>query len=190
MNYACLKTQEFTLNQYQLIPIRYKDIFLIKQWRNAQIDILRQEEPLTDEMQKKYFENILEPSSSLRHPKQILFSLLKENQCIGYGGIVHIDWEVQKGEISFLVDTDRTRQPEVYEADFTTFLKLIKEVAFHDLHFRSLYAETYDIRPHHISILESNGFIEEKRVKNLVNIGSEPKDSLIHGYYFYGPMER
>ena len=38
-------------------------------------------------------------------PYQILFSFLKNNEFIGYGGLVHINWEEKKAEISFLLNT-------------------------------------------------------------------------------------
>jgi hypothetical protein len=41
----------------------------------------------------------------LQKPNQILFSFLEENKCIGYGGLVHINWNDINGEISFIIDT-------------------------------------------------------------------------------------
>lgn len=181
MNYACLNTQTFTDHSYQIIPLRPQDIFLIKHWRNEQIDILRQDVPLTDEMQKKYFENVIQPAFAQNHPNQILFSFLKDGQLIGYGGIVHIEWKTKQGEVSFLVDPQRIKNPAVYEMDFSSFLKLIKIVAFKDLHFKRLYTETYAIRTQHLSILEKAGFIEERRLKHWVKIQEKSVDALIHG---------
>jgi RimJ/RimL family protein N-acetyltransferase len=181
MNYACLKTQIFTENSYQIISLREQDIYLIKEWRNAQIDVLRQDAPLTDEMQKKYFENVIRPSFALSQPNQILFSFLKDDQLIGYGGIVHVEWKVPQGEVSFLVDPQRSANPAVYDMDFSSFLKLIKTVAFKNLHFKRLYTETYAIRTDHISILERAGFVKERRLKNWVKVKEKFVDALIHG---------
>lgn len=181
MNYACLQKQQFETPPYQIIPIRYEDIFLIKEWRNEQMDILRQDVLLTDAMQEAYYEKTIFPSFALPRPDQILFSYLKNHQFIGYGGIVHIDWEAKQGEVSFLVDTMRTKIAADYEADFSSFLKLIKEAAFNDLHFHRLYTETFDIRPLHIATLEKSGFLLEKRMKNWVTINEKPTDALIHG---------
>lgn len=181
MNYACLKTQTFTDHSYRIIPLREQDIYLIKEWRNAQIDVLRQNIPLTDEMQKKYFENVIRPSFALSQPNQILFSFLKDDHLIGYGGIVHVEWKAQQGEVSFLVDPQRIANPAVYEMDFSSFLKLIKTVAFKNLHFKRLYTETYAIRNVHISILEKAGFVEERRLKNWVKIKEQFVDAIIHG---------
>jgi Acetyltransferase (GNAT) domain len=180
MNYACLSKQTFTEGSYTIMPLRVQDIYLIKEWRNAQIDILRQNVPLTDEMQKKYFETVIKPSFASSHPTQILFSFLKDALPIGYGGIAHIDWKAKQGEISFLVDPKRAADPIVYEQDFSTFLNLTKNVAFNHLHFISLYTETFDIRDHHIGILEQAGFIEKRRLKNWVKIEGKEVDSLIH----------
>lgn len=181
MNYACLKNQQITEYEYRIIPIRYEDIMLIKQWRNEQMDILRQDIFLTDEMQEAYFKNTLLPSFSLPEPRQILFSYLKNDLLIGYGGIVHIDWKAKQGEVSFLVDTERTKKTKIYHTDFTTYLRLIKHIAFQDLNFHRIYTETFDIRPQHIEILENSGFLLEKRLKNWVVINNKPIDALIHG---------
>ena len=181
MSYACLHQQEFTEEPYRMEPLRYEDIFLIKKWRNEQIDILRQKIFLTDAMQMAYFENVIQPSFALDQPDQILFSYFKEGKLIGYGGMVHIDWKAKQGEVSFLVETGRAKKTPVYQADFGSFLKLIKTVAFQDLGFKRLFTITYDIRPLHISILETSGFIAETRLKNEMDIKDKLVDVLIHG---------
>lgn len=181
MEYTCLKRQQFDDGHYCLIPLRHQDIFLIKEWRNAQIAILRQNAPLTDAAQEIYYRNVVAATFKEKHPQQILFSLLLDSQCIGYGALVHIDWSLKQAEVSFLVDTARANNPTTYKQDFSHFLKLIKDVAFNDLHFKRLYTETYDIRPLHISVLESQGFILEERLKNHVHKDGKTMDSLIHG---------
>lgn len=186
MNYACLKNQEFNDKAYRMLPIRMEDIFLIKQWRNEQIDILRQDKILTDDMQKVYYENVIKPSFFLAQPDQILFSVLKNDQFIGYGGMVHIDWKGKAAELSFLVETTRSKHAETYRADFAAFLTMIKKVAFQELKFHRIFAETYDIRPLHISILEDEGFKYEKRLKDWVEIHGKLTDALIHGYEQHG----
>jgi hypothetical protein len=44
-----------------------------------------------------------------------------------------------------------------------------------------LFTETYDIRPLHISIIESAGFLREGVMHHHVRIDGHPVDSLIHG---------
>lgn len=181
MKYACLTQQEFADRHYRMEPLRHEDIFLIKKWRNEQIDILRQNILLTDEMQKAYYENVIRPSFALQHPEQILFSYFKDGNFIGYGGMVHIDWKTRQAEVSFLVDTERSKNAADYEADFSHYLKLIKTAAFQDLGFKRLFTITYDIRPLHISVLEKSGFHKEKRLKDEMEINGKLVDVLIHG---------
>ena len=180
ISYACLKKNTFTLGDYQLFPIRKEDIFLIKEWRNSQIDVLRQQEPLTDEDQLRYYHNSIVPSFSDKYPRQILFSLLKDNRCIGYGGLVHINWKDNRAEISFLVDTQRIENKKQYENDFLHYLELMKEIAFNELKLLKITGETYDIREHHISIIEKSGFKLAGRLKQHIKINGKYIDALCH----------
>ncbi|NGX43034.1 MAG: hypothetical protein K940chlam7_01325 [Chlamydiae bacterium] len=182
MNYACLAKQAYQDPPYQIIPIRRRDMSRIKEWRNEQMDCLRQDQPLTDVDQERYWSQTIEPSFSLEEPKQILFSYLLEEACIGYGGLTHCDWGDKRAEVSFILQTDRTEDPVLYEKEMIIFLTLLKKVAFQDLKFHRLFTETFDIRPHHISILEKFGFLQEGRLKEHVMINGKYVDSLIHGF--------
>lgn len=181
MKYACLTHQKFSDHDYQIVPLRLEDIYLIKQWRNEQIDVLRQKEPLTDAMQQRYFEHVITPTFSASKPNQILFSFLKAAKLIGYGGMVHVDWDEKQAEVSFLVETEHAQDPFSYRTDFSSFLKLLKQAAFKDLKFNRLFTETYEVRRLHISVLEGAGFKEEKRLKDWVEIKGKLVDALIHG---------
>lgn len=182
MNYRCLKQQQFELDRYTLVPIREQDMEAIRVWRNSQLRYLRQEEPLTVEQQKKYYQSVLLPSFDEKEPKQILMSLLYRGECIGYGGIVHIHWIDRRGEVSFLVETERSRNAEVYTRDFTHFLSLIKRVGFEDIHLHRLQTETYAIRSVlHTQILESEGFVREGCMKEHVWIEGHFVDTIFHG---------
>ena len=70
----------------------------------------------------------------------------------------------------------------LYESDFNSFLTLISEIVFEELKFKKLFTETYDLRPHHIEILEKFGFKEEKRIKSKVKIDGKYVDSVLHVY--------
>jgi RimJ/RimL family protein N-acetyltransferase len=186
MTYTRLQKNRFSHGPYELVPLREQDIFAIREWRNNQLSILRQQAPLTEEMQKKYFETVVKPSFSAEFPQQMLFSYLFKGDCIGYGGIVHIDWHSHRGEVSFLLDTHRVKDSSHYAHDFAIFLQLIKQIAFDELHFHRLFTETFDMRPTHISVLESQGFILEGRMKEHVLIDGNYIDSLIHGCIKHG----
>ena len=153
----------------------------IRKWRNEQIDILRQNKPLTKDEQSKYYHQVIKKSFYEKKPEMILFSFLIKNNCIGYGGFVHIDWNSKKAELSIILDTNRTKKQEIHKKEFSIFLKIILNIGFEQILFNKISAETFDIRPTTIKILEENGFNCEGRLKSHVKIKNKYKDSLIHG---------
>ena len=182
-SYKCLKNnQKYSFGYYQIVPLRYDDIFLIKEWRNTQIDVLRQKQLLNDEDQKRYYNTVILPLFQKEHPSQILFSFLYKKELIGYGGLVYVNWLDKRAEVSFLVNTERIKNDTIYRSDFLAYLELIKKVAFNDLDFNRIFTETYDIRDKHIAILEESGFLLEGRMKEHVLINKKFTDSLIHGF--------
>ena len=182
MKYKCLQYNIYTNGDYSLVPLREVDIYLIKEWRNEQIIVLRQKKPLTDQDQQNYYKNNIFPSYTDDQPVQIIFSILKEERCIGYGGLTNTNWESKRIELSFLLQTSRTQNDLVYTADFSAYLGMIKDVVFNDLKFNRIFTETYDIRPLHVCILEQNGFIYEGRMREHVLIDGVYYDSLLHGF--------
>ncbi len=180
--YECLKVQTQSIGDYQICPLRYEDMALIREWRNQQIDVLRQKKILTAQDQENYYQSVIKPLYVQKQPSQILFSYLKNMKTIGYGGFVHINWVDRRAELSFLVDTARTQQMEVYQEDFLNYLELIKRAAFNVLDLNRIYTETFDIRDFHISILEKAGFLPEGRLKEHNIINGSFVDSIMHGY--------
>lgn len=172
----------YILNQYRLIPLRKEDIIDIMNWRNDQMNILRQKKLLTPNDQINYYKNVVVPSFNELKPSLILLSFLFSNKCIGYGGLTNIDWNSKRAEVSFLLDTKRIKNKQQYDRDFSSFLTILKKIAFEDLKFNRLFTETFDIRPYHISILEKNGFVLEGRMREHVLINNKFVDSLLHGY--------
>lgn len=154
---------------------------LIMLWRNEQIVVLRQQRPLTDKDQEFYWKKTIEPGFKEKQPQQILFSFLKEGNCIGYGGMTHIDWSTERAEVSFLLDPERAGDMKSYCEEFKIFLALLTEVAFQDLNFHRLFTETFNIRPEHIKTLEVFGFRLEGILKDHVKVKNQYYDSLIHG---------
>ena len=179
--YFCLDVDAVVQDDRKLVSIRHEDMLSIMHWRNSQLSLLRQHEPLTPEQQESYYQQVIAPSYAEKQPRQILFSYLHEQELIGYGGLVHISWKDRRAEVSFLVAPERAADPIVYEQDFSLYLALIKIIAFQHLGFTRLCGETYDIRPHHTKILEANGFQLEGRLRAHVWIDGKPVDSLMHG---------
>ena len=106
LEYICLKNQSYEHNEFSIVPIRYEDRLEIMKWRNDQIYHLRQDQPLTEKEQNVYFQNTVVNLFKKKNPNQILFSFLRKNICIGYGGLVHINWIDKNAEISFIMDTE------------------------------------------------------------------------------------
>lgn len=180
MIYAILKRKNISLGEYALVGVREQDMENIRQWRNAQMDVLRQNKVLTQEDQRRYYAEVVVPSFTQPEPRITLVSFLKNGECIGYGGLTNIDWQTKRAEISFLLDPVRVGDENSYKKEFGIFLELIKEVAFKDMGLTELFTETYDIRPFHISELESHGFILKGRLRRRAVVNEKLVDSVLH----------
>jgi RimJ/RimL family protein N-acetyltransferase len=180
--YQPLPQPEFRWEDYRLVPIRYEDREPIRAWRNAQLEVLRQAEPLTAEQQDAYFQRVVMPQFDQEQPGQLLFSLLHHDELVAYGGLVHISWRDSRAEVSFLAEPARAAEPETYRNDFRAHLRLLGQAAFVGLKFNRLFTETYDIRPAHVAILEEAGFRLEGRLRQHVRLAPDTfADSLMHG---------
>jgi RimJ/RimL family protein N-acetyltransferase len=182
-NYKCLTEREFVFERYKLIPIRFEDRHLIREWRNQQIEILRQKEPLTVEKQDSYFEQVVAKLFQHERPTQLLFSFLEDEKFIGYGGLVHIDWESRNAEVSFLTNTERTVDTEQFVSDWTIFLRILKRVASQELDFIKIYTYAFDTRPLLYKALENSSFVQEARLKIHVLVKEKRVDVLIHSCF-------
>jgi len=182
-SYNCLPIQELKFNNYSITPIRYIDIQEIRRWRNEQIDVLRQEKIITPEQQTQYYESIIKKSFFEHQPTIILFSFFLEKDCVGYGGLTNINWKLKNAELSFICETKRSKKTNLYQKDFSVFLKLIKQLSFEYLKFVKLYTETYDIRDNHIKILEEHEFILTSTLIKNKPIRKEWINVLFHSLY-------
>ena len=154
--YEALNNQKFTLGRYSIVPIRMEDRYDIMKWRNEQMYHLRQNKLLTEQDQDKYFSDVVLKLFGKVNPAQILFSYLKDDECIGYGGLVHLNWIDKNAEISFIMDT--ALEKNSFEANWITFLKLIEKVAFEELNLHKIYTYAFDLRPRLYAALEKAGF--------------------------------
>ena len=178
--YSFLASNKFCLDEYCLIPLMEQEMELIRKWRNEQIDYLRQNKPLTKDEQSKYYHQVIKKSFYEKKPEMILFSFILKNSCIGYGGFVHIDWNLKKAELSFVLNTNRTEKLETYKKEFSIFLKIILNIGFKQILFHKIFTETFDIRPNTILVLEKTGFVLENRLSSKNYINGSYVDSLFH----------
>ena len=174
--YLCLNIQSLISGNYSIVPIRNQDRHLIRKWRNSQIEILRQKAPISVEEQDNYFEKVVSSLFFLKNPNQLLFSFFEGSCLIGYGGLVHIDWESRNGEISFLIETERNANIRQFKDDWSVFLDLMNKIAFEHLNFHKIYTYAYDIRPHYFEVLKVKGFCEEARLKSHIFINDKLYD--------------
>lgn len=179
--YRCMPRAEIADGRYAVRAVGPQHIESIRRWRNAQIDVLRQTQPITPEQQTAYYAREIWPDKDAAEPRNILLIYLKDGQPIGYGGLVHIAWEHRRAELSFLLDPAAAHGDDEKAAFFARFLELIKVLAFEDLTLARLHAETYAMRQAHIATLEASGFRREGCLRQHVWIGGKPVDAVLHG---------
>ena len=172
----------YAYGRYRIAAIQPYHIESIRLWRNDQMDALRQKHSIAVDEQITYFKSHVWPSLNELQPRQILVAISYDDELIGYGGLVHIDWEAERTAVSFLLNPDRVANKDLYQQDFLAFLILIKGLAFNDLGFHRIFVETYSNRLHHISILEEFGFSLEGIMRDHIQIDGVHINSLIHGY--------
>jgi|SRR5690554_1648294 len=179
--YKVLRNNEFSQNEYAIVPIRFEDRYDIMQWRNEQIYHLRQAEPLTKEAQDRYFKNIVSQLFDQDQPNQILFSYLKDGACIGYGGLVHINWIDKHAEISFIMKTELEK--EEFKTHWGIYLDLIEQVAFPELKLHKIFTYAFDIRPHLYDVLEEKHYSQEAVLKEHCLFEGKYIDVIIHSKF-------
>lgn len=161
--YKVLNKQVFSSGEYSMVPIREEDRYDIMNWRNEQIYHLRQSQPLTKEKQDKYFDSVVSKLFEQEKPNQILFSFLKNEKCIGYGGLVHINWIDRNAEISFVMDTEL--ENDFFNSYWSKFLNMLEEVAFKNLKLHKLFVYAFDLRPKLYLSLEKKNFFHDATLK-------------------------
>ena len=160
-------------NSYQLIDIRMEDWEPIRQWRNAQLDILRQRFPIKESQQVEY-------AKLMQQCKHNLYSFLCNGQLIGYGGFAKIDIENRRAETSFLLEPERTKNKPLYHKELIEFHKLLR-YATQEMGLHRWYAETFEHRIWHIHCLEDFGFQYEGRLHDHAIKNGRYVDVIVHG---------
>ncbi|MBB2145929.1 GNAT family N-acetyltransferase [Pedobacter sp. LMG 31464] len=176
--YKCLKNQIFVVGDFKLVPIRDMDKLEILKFRNEQMYHLRQSKQITIEDQNTYFDNIVSNLFEQKEPNQLLFSVLNNNEFIGYGGLVHINWIDKHAEISFVMRTEL--EAEHFADYWKNYLSLLVNVAFTELKFHKIFTYAFDLRPKLYTALLQSGFKEEARLKEHCFFNGKYIDVLIH----------
>jgi RimJ/RimL family protein N-acetyltransferase len=177
-SYKVLNKQVCSSGGYSIVPIRMEDRYDIMQWRNEQMYHLRQAELLTEVKQDAYFQNVVTKLFDQEQPNQLLFSFLKGEECIGYGGLVHINWIDKNAEISFIMETQLEKQS--FEKNWGLFLDLLEQVAFLELNFHKIFTYAFDIRPQLYKAIEEKSFRKEAILKEHCLFNGKYMDVVIH----------
>ena len=178
LKYQCLNNNDFCEGEYSIVPIRYEDRLDIMKWRNEQVYHLRQKKKLTKKDQENYFRDIVSNLFTQKKPNQLLFSFLKNNICIGYGGLVHINWIDNNAEISFIMNTNLEK--DYFESHWKIYLDLIEKVAFLELKLHKIFTYAFDLRPKLYKAIEKAGFTKEAILKEHYFYDDKFIDVIIH----------
>jgi RimJ/RimL family protein N-acetyltransferase len=176
--YRCLQQQTYRLGEYSIVPLRDEDKYLIMNWRNEQIYHLRQQQLLVKEDQEKYFSTVVAGLFEQEQPNQVLFSYLENGICIGYGGLVHINWKDRYAEVSFIIDPRLEKGH--FKKHWVTFLSMIEKVAFEGMEMHKIFTYAFDLRPHLYEAVEAAGFTQEARLKAHCLFDGKYIDVVIH----------
>lgn len=176
--YSCLNQNEFKALDHKIVPIRYEDRLTIMKWRNEQMYHLRQDKSLTEKSQDDYFNRTVARLFDQEKPNQILFSYLKNDKCIGYGGLVHINWIDKNAEISFVMDTEL--EGDFFQLHWVNFLNMIETLAFGELDFHKLYVYAFDLRPHLYEVLLASKYFCDAILKEHCYFNERYLDVVIH----------
>lgn len=186
-SYKVLNKQVFTCGEYSIVPLRMNDRYDIMKWRNEQMYHLRQNETLTKEKQDAYFNHVISNLFEEEQPKQVLFSYLENGKCIGYGGLVHINWIDKHAEISFIMATEL--EEESFALHWTNFLNLIEQVAI-EVNLHKIFTFAFDLRSPLYSVLESSNYVREAVLNEHCFFEGKYLDVLIHSKIFYHTILR
>jgi RimJ/RimL family protein N-acetyltransferase len=173
--------REWRRGERRYRPIRTDDLDHLMRWRNDQQDVLRQQQPLTPEHQRRWYDDVVAPSYEAAQPPAMLVVVEFDGRPIGYGGLTNIEWVSRRGELSFLAATERAADEDIYREDFAEFLGWVFATAFDELDFHRLFTETWAIRTVHIEVLERAGMVREGTMRQHVVKDGTIYDALLHG---------
>jgi len=171
---------EVRAGRFHLTAVQNAHIEPIRNWRNRQMDVLRQTRPISESEQADYYATHIWPTMDHACPANVLVTYFRDGMAVGYGGLVHVAWEHLRAEISFILDPDAFGDEVAYAALFMPYLGLIQRLAFDELRLERLWTETYAFRREHIRCLELAGLKPEGILRNHVRVNGQAVDSLLH----------
>lgn len=170
-------------NKRYLYPVSKEHLSKLKDWRNSQMDVLRQWKPLTDYNQEIWFQELSKDDN------QIVFSIRISDKddnlsFIGYCGITNMDFINRRGEISFLINPTRLQDKDLYREDFLSVTYMLCQYGFEEINLHKLFTETFAFRKDHIKILEDFGLQCDSILREHQFIKGQYHGSLIHSILY------
>ena len=176
-----------------LRPVRRTDLETLADWRNEPELRTRTREwaPLTEEDQKRWFENVVCAPTSLRTnfmfvvegPSGNAVGFAEEDQAstkptpIGCVGLCYWDQRDRVCEVSFYMGDENVRG----KGYATRALRLLIGWGFSELGLDRIWAEAFDWNEASIKLLTKLGFKEEGRLRKHVWRNGERHDSVMLG---------
>ena len=155
--------------------IKFSDSEKIRNLRNSQINILRQDKKLSKIDQIKYFKEVVMPDLQSKTPRNILFTIKYKKNFIGYCGLTNINWEIGSAEISFLVKK-KYNKSKLFNRFFNETLNYLENIS-HKNKIYQINSEIYDFRKEILTCFDQRnyklaGYFRNYRIKNNVKISS------------------
>ena len=155
--------------------IKFSDSEKIRNLRNSQINILRQDKKLSKIDQIKYFKEVVMPDLQSKTPRNILFTIKYKKNFIGYCGLTNINWEIGSAEISFLVKK-KYNKSKLFNRFFNETLNYLENIS-HKNKIYQINSEIYDFRKEILNCFDQRnyklaGYFRNYRIKNNVKISS------------------
>jgi len=158
--------------QLTLDTISTSHVEKIRQWRNEQIDVLRQHKPISEVEQQEYFQGVH------KDQRQVLFSILNGNKLVGYCGLVNINHVYKNCEVSFLCDTSLINREDYDRILLFAFEEMFK-YGFESLNMNRIWTETYSFRTEHLKLLSLCGLGREGVLRETVYCSGQYHDSVV-----------
>jgi len=178
--YRLLPDEPYQSYGYALGSLQECDAEPVRRWRNSQMDILRQSEPLTVAEQQRYFSRQVASQYGAEEPTDILMRYTLEGILIGYGAVVHIGWPNRTGEVSFLLATELSRDIEVHCRHFAQYLRMLARLAREVLGLKRLTTETYAHRERHIGVIEAAGYTRVAQLPDRAIVDGRIVPGIVH----------
>lgn len=149
---------EITFLNYKLVKIQSKDIELLRNWRNNEVQhFMIYKEYITEEMQQKWFE-------SIDNYNNFFFIIYKDDKAIGLIDIKNIDWKLLTADTGIYIAIQKYRESEAPIASVVMSAVFMKNI----LQINTVYGKSLSNNKSAIAYNLSIGFKIVEKSKDVV----------------------